>query len=126
MIRRPPRSTRTYTLLPYTTLFRSHILAKGADVSCDRARHAQAGVGVDVAAADEALHQLVRDIIILRQQLPRDIEGDAVRPVLLDRPGKGAGNEIERLVPACPLAADRRVQPEIGRASLWARGWQYV
>src|SRR3546814_12703207 len=72
-----------------------HILAKGADVSCDRARHAQAGVGVDVAAADEALHQLVRDVIILRQQLPRDIEGDAVRPVLLDRPGKGAGNEIE-------------------------------
>src|SRR3546814_9446401 len=25
MIRRPPRSTRTYTLFPYTTLFRSHI-----------------------------------------------------------------------------------------------------
>src|SRR3546814_3204402 len=24
MIRRPPRSTRTYTLCPYTTLFRSH------------------------------------------------------------------------------------------------------
>src|SRR3546814_3952876 len=24
MIRRPPRSTRTYTLLPYTTLFRSN------------------------------------------------------------------------------------------------------
>src|SRR3546814_7559937 len=26
MIRRPPRSTRTYTLFPYTTLFRSGIL----------------------------------------------------------------------------------------------------
>src|SRR3546814_15129641 len=25
MIRRPPRSTRTYTLFPYTTLFRSRI-----------------------------------------------------------------------------------------------------
>src|SRR3546814_18233028 len=24
MIRRPPKSTRTYTLFPYTTLFRSH------------------------------------------------------------------------------------------------------
>src|SRR3546814_14731740 len=24
MIRRPPRATRTYTLLPYTTLFRSY------------------------------------------------------------------------------------------------------
>src|SRR3546814_3199507 len=34
MIRRPPRSTRTDTLFPYTTLFRSedrHALAPGAD-----------------------------------------------------------------------------------------------
>src|SRR3546814_2025818 len=30
MIRRPPRSTRTDTLLPYTTLFRSGV----ADVGC--------------------------------------------------------------------------------------------
>src|SRR3546814_16984168 len=28
MIRRPPRSTRTDTLVPYTTLFRSHRLEK--------------------------------------------------------------------------------------------------
>src|SRR3546814_5758159 len=28
MIRRPPRSTRTYTLFPYTTLFRSQAIAK--------------------------------------------------------------------------------------------------
>src|SRR3546814_20486446 len=27
MIRRPPRSTRTDTLLPYTPLFRSHVVA---------------------------------------------------------------------------------------------------
>src|SRR3546814_3714676 len=27
MIRRPPRATRTDTLLPYTTLFRSHVQA---------------------------------------------------------------------------------------------------
>src|SRR3546814_3085407 len=26
MIRRPPRSTRTDTLFPYTTLFRSHVI----------------------------------------------------------------------------------------------------
>src|SRR3546814_3326643 len=30
MIRRPPRSTRTDTLFPYTTLFRSIIVAPGA------------------------------------------------------------------------------------------------
>src|SRR3546814_1155725 len=29
MIRRPPRSTRTDTLFPYTTLFRSGVLAYG-------------------------------------------------------------------------------------------------
>src|SRR3546814_9496321 len=28
MLRRPPRSTRTYTLFPYTTLFRSQILRR--------------------------------------------------------------------------------------------------
>src|SRR3546814_4912652 len=28
MIRRPPRSTRTDTLFPYTTLFRPHVLAR--------------------------------------------------------------------------------------------------
>src|SRR3546814_12956649 len=31
MIRRPPRSTRTDTLFPYTTLFRSEILTKIAN-----------------------------------------------------------------------------------------------
>src|SRR3546814_4128396 len=30
MIRRPPRSTRTDTLFPYTTLFRARLLAFGA------------------------------------------------------------------------------------------------
>src|SRR3546814_7538361 len=32
MIRRPPRSTRTDTLFPYTTLFRSGIVYVGAEV----------------------------------------------------------------------------------------------
>src|SRR3546814_14546626 len=31
MIRRPPRSTRTDTLFPYTTLFRSHVAARRGD-----------------------------------------------------------------------------------------------
>src|SRR3546814_13434322 len=32
MIRRPPRSTRTDTLFPYTTLFRSHLQANHYEV----------------------------------------------------------------------------------------------
>src|SRR3546814_12764733 len=35
MIRRPPRSTRTDTLFPYTTLFRSHDLSKWMRVQLD-------------------------------------------------------------------------------------------
>src|SRR3546814_15727060 len=35
MIRRPPRSTRTYTLFPYTTLFRSGPLPAANDVKVD-------------------------------------------------------------------------------------------
>src|SRR3546814_17839524 len=31
MIRRPPRSTRSYPLFPYTTLFRSELAAEGPD-----------------------------------------------------------------------------------------------
>src|SRR3546814_14355463 len=47
MIRRPPRSTRTDTLFPYTTLFRSHafyqLLHQGSDVvPCDFLVAAQA------------------------------------------------------------------------------------
>src|SRR3546814_15824452 len=38
MIRRPPRSTRTDTLFPYTTLFRSVCFVLGQGDDLDRAR----------------------------------------------------------------------------------------
>src|SRR3546814_9846316 len=46
MIRRPPRSTRTDTLFPYTTLFRSilKILGQAGDVAVE-ARIAEHGIG---------------------------------------------------------------------------------
>src|SRR3546814_6548622 len=42
MIRRPPRSTRTDTLFPYTTLFRSYVFAeyRRPPSICSRNRHA--------------------------------------------------------------------------------------
>src|SRR3546814_14387112 len=42
MIRRPPQSTRTYTLFPYTTLFRS-VISKRSSGIAGTARHAVKG-----------------------------------------------------------------------------------
>src|SRR3546814_6557110 len=47
MIRRPPRSTRTDTLFPYTTLFRSGFAAGMPDVGGHtHRRHQRLGVGI--------------------------------------------------------------------------------
>ena len=61
---------------------RHRIRAERALVRGHRRRHAQPRIGIDVRAADETLHQLVRDVIILGQQLPGDIERHRIRPVL--------------------------------------------
>src|SRR3546814_7708208 len=51
MIRRPPRSTRTDTLLPYTTLFRSTRLVRSRGRACPGrsgpARRSRTVVGID-------------------------------------------------------------------------------
>src|SRR3546814_4741241 len=46
MIRRPPRSTRTDTLFPYTTLFRSNLLPYRADAVDGIEGILRLGVGV--------------------------------------------------------------------------------
>src|SRR3546814_18361528 len=43
MIRRPPRSTRTDTLFPYTTLFRSYLDAFGLDAVATEVLHVAFG-----------------------------------------------------------------------------------
>src|SRR3546814_18444982 len=67
MIRRPPRSTRTDTLFPYTTLFRSADFgARDAGVAliqcADRARREQEGPNplriAAIAAPNKAAHPL--------------------------------------------------------------------
>src|SRR3546814_3944299 len=70
MIRRPPRSTRTDTLFPYTTLFRSRLLGpvQGGEDHADHARQHQAGVQHDAPVAigiedgSAGAHQLLRHL----------------------------------------------------------------
>src|SRR3546814_8427925 len=57
MIRRPPRSTRTYTLVPYTTLFRSALSCRGAGARRDvdrRTLHVDAGAGAERRGSSRA------------------------------------------------------------------------
>src|SRR3546814_13161851 len=73
MIRRPPRSTRTDTLFPYTTLFRS--------------------------GADAHIEQDLRRQLILRGKVGGEIAGrDVERAVLFERglrPGTPVAGEVE-------------------------------
>src|SRR3546814_4182874 len=66
MIRRPPRSTRTDTLFPYTTLFRSgRVAAAAAQYSGlvagkvdDRGGRLRAGAGIDNGRSEEHTSEL--------------------------------------------------------------------
>src|SRR3546814_20394573 len=111
MIRRPPRSTRTDTLFPYTTLFRSDDFDHGqyrvypADpVGVDRPRAATSGLRRDG-------HGKIPDAAIPRGgPLPA-------------RSARLLWVSVSRF----RLAFDRRVRgAEIGRASWRGRVWPYV
>src|SRR3546814_13041316 len=75
MIRRPPRSTRTDTLFPYTTLFRSAVAGKADGASLrirqcgtDRRRHAEAH-GAETARRQPAVRRRHADTGLARKRL---------------------------------------------------------
>src|SRR3546814_13224651 len=59
MIRRPPRSTRTDTLFPYTTLFRSALVAEFAGLSADHIEYSNCD-GVRALAQSDSVAVLLR------------------------------------------------------------------
>src|SRR3546814_13540980 len=79
MIRRPPRSTRTDTLFPYTTLFRSEHRDVEAGLQRQAAVHAAADTGVfslRVLAHDDPVDLAAE----LRAQRPAHARHEARRP----------------------------------------------
>src|SRR3546814_20142207 len=107
MIRRPPRSTRTDTLFPYTTLFRSHqLLALGKSALAHVAERKPChGGSVPTIAVQSALEQPDRTL-------------QAPGFVLLARGGHQLGDvALPALAPLpSPGAALRLARGEIGRA----------
>src|SRR3546814_1710999 len=111
MIRRPPRSTRTDTLFPYTTLFRSVVSDVGRDRPGD-------GLGMD------GVHGLGRAARVARGVSAADRAGTGaglVQPDPWSGAELGAGTDRAGVVAdaaalACLLAQSGSRQDQIGRA----------
>src|SRR3546814_14199528 len=103
MIRRPPRSTRTDTRFPYTTLFRSRAAGK----------RLQFGVGVAVERATAQLAADMRDVdggviavVLARAALAGDVGVDRARPAV-DAEARIEADERCAHVPVQPRAGAR-------------------
>src|SRR3546814_20347807 len=116
MIRRPPRSTRTDTLFPYTTLFRS------APAPCEAAFHARP----PSSCRQECPSSAIRPRRCPRSSLPRA----TLRPVTRPAPLQVVWLAAEwRHSCAHPRGRGRRCAapvPEIGRAPCRERVCQSV
>src|SRR3546814_12862928 len=120
MIRRPPRSTRTDTLFPYTTLCRS--------------AHGQPS-----AASSSSAANVIGSAIGKRRLQPRErrlVSGQAeTQPLRLVRKGARQNGAARKPLEQCPRIGglaepEQRTGPdrciyEIGRASRRERGCQY-
>src|SRR3546814_3312494 len=86
MIRRPPRSTRTDTLFPYTTLFRS-VVAQDADIGVSDVGRDVALVGVVVVEPRRAVRIAadVRDVGAAAGEIVDAIGGVVGQAVAGDR-----------------------------------------
>ena len=83
------------------------VVAAGRPVGAERqlvaaagAGHAQPRVGLDVGGADEALGQLVGEVLRLRRHLPRDVQRDGVGAVLVEHAAQPGGGPRDRRVGA--------------------------
>src|SRR3546814_19374328 len=92
MIRRPPRSTRTDTLFPYTTLFRSRVGRQRAVMAAKRAqspveqREVHRLVGRDAEpVVDESAREFAAETA---HEVDREVDGDE-----FDKIGRASGRE---------------------------------
>src|SRR3546814_13534721 len=122
MIRRPPRSTRTDTLFPYTTLFRSlhpaalpgagALLPDGAAGAGDRRPAAQRSRG-HCGGAPDARRATVALVVLVGAAAGHGAVGAAVRAARCAalRPAQGLRSEERRVGKECVSTCRSRWSP---------------
>src|SRR3546814_18800274 len=123
MIRRPPRSTRTDTLFPYTTLFRSEQRAYVGDVAGEEGLHPEEheeADGEEDADEDERGQR--------REECRHLLAGDVPDATHGPPPSHRRRRRSAQRPPRCRAApsATRTGHRQIGSASCRERGCQYV
>ncbi len=98
-----------------------HVFAKGALMSHHRTAHAQAGIGIDVGAANKPFHQFIGHVIVFGEQLAGHIEGHRIRAVFIDNTTEPVGHFIQGAIPGNYLPIHFWLQ----QAILIAQGFQY-
>src|SRR3546814_3571647 len=105
MIRRPPRSTRTDTLFPYTTLFRSDVVEAAVFGIPDRVLGEVVGAAVFLRPGSAADFRTLADHVgaaLTAHKVPVEI---AIHPAPLPR--NATGKLLKRQIRAAWLAAQR-------------------
>src|SRR3546814_16467434 len=139
MTRRPPRSTRTDTLFPYTTLFRSLELRDaaliggvghdiGGDIGVEPGAGAQRHVPVRIAQIAHVEHQIGVARQPARKAKAQYVEhrfaffavAEALAHLLLQVVARLVGGVDDMLGPPA-----QRLHPKLGRAPRRGRVWQY-
>src|SRR3546814_12303599 len=113
MIRRPPRSTRTDTLFPYTTLFRSRLRHRIAErarragaIEILRDQRAETLLPLAARIGDDALDRLTGDEAHDEDAVARDAGIDREAE---DRHLRGARDRRDRL----PILAELRAEDQV-------------
>src|SRR3546814_19767329 len=118
MIRGPPISTRTDTLIPYTTLFRSVVVRRHVDARAGQRpgarRHAlvageQAGAVV-VDVADESQPAAGGNVLVASQDLRQPRAGAVVAVFVPQRAADGVGLPALGRGAAAPVARSEEVR----------------
>ncbi len=104
---------------------RHRIGAKRTLVAGHGRGHAEPRIGIDIGAAEKALHQLVGDVVILRQQLAGEIKGHGTGAMFGDGLAKTFRDMIQRIAPGglhhfAIVAAHHRMQQALVEAQRFA------